>query len=152
MTTLTCGAGVWALAVAAAMMVPAVAIPALAVGGLGTRPRQRFAVALLLLALVAGAGAAIDGGPPTLGPLSVGYGVLAAVVLVATLRAWGRVSVVSWVVAALTMEALGGLRQVMQAPTGVERLGGALSVLVCLSLGALVTRWSARAVATSSSS
>jgi hypothetical protein len=60
--------------------------------------------------------------------------------VVAAIRAWGALSAWSWVVAALTHQALGGLHAIAHAPTSQERAAGAMTLLVASGLIALIAR------------
>jgi hypothetical protein len=109
------------------------AIPVLLVLAATRDVRRRW----LIVALAVVAGSAVLA--PIAGSLSytppTTEGALAALVAVAALVAavvtWGRRGPYAWLVAATTFTALGALRSAVRAPTGVERAGGVLGVLVC---------------------
>ncbi len=128
----------------AVVMVLAVAIPALSVTGFPRKGRVRGAMALLLLALVGGAlfadeltGAKSFAVVPLAWRLVSGGGILLA------LYAWGRVSVLSWLMAALLIDGIGQLRSALAAPTATERAGhglGLVLIAVLFLAGAMVSR------------
>jgi membrane protease YdiL (CAAX protease family) len=129
---------------AALMMAAFVAIPVLVVAGIASSWKVRAligaGIAALIAVLVANLSPPGESDPARLAGLVVG------VVLVALgVRAWGTSSALSWIVAALGFQALNGLRLAVYAPTGQERIAGALAFFMSAGLVAIVAR-SARPV------
>lgn len=112
-------------------MVLGVAIGALAIRGFSERRPVRRLVAAVVLTMAVGAviGGQLATGATVHGP-RVAWSVITGATLVLTLITWGRVSVLSWVMAAIFMGSLNGLRAALHAPTGIERAAHLIAVLV----------------------
>jgi hypothetical protein len=125
----------------ALMMVALAAIPVLVL--LGISPRWR--VRLLILAVALGLGVAALALAPSSGavnPARVAAGVGALGLVSLAIYLWGGVSAAAWVVAALALEGLGGLRDAVYAPTSQEQVAGVLTVVVVVALVFAVWRYS----------
>ncbi len=113
------------------------AIPILVVAGLSRRWSVRASIAAVIVALIGVLVANLA--PPGGADTARLAGLVVGVVLVAlAVRAWGTSSAWSWVVAALCVLGMGGLRLAVYAPTGHERVAGALSLIVSAGLVALM--------------
>jgi membrane protease YdiL (CAAX protease family) len=123
--------------------VAVVGIPLLVVAALTPRWGLRALIAGVAMALLAGIawslGSANDVGPVWAAILILGVVVaLLALVVVGTRSAW------SWIVAALTLQALAGLREAAYGPVWQARGAGALTVLVAAALIAVIAHEAAR--------
>jgi hypothetical protein len=127
------------------MLVPVVAIPILGVVGAARNRVQFVALAACLLVCMLGVvwSAADLAGVHGAQGIALSGAVFLAVV--AALRTWGAVSVVSWIVAGLVLHAADALRLIVYAPTLLERFGGAISVTVIAVLLAVTVTWTKRA-------
>ncbi|MDB4889488.1 MAG: Abortive infection protein, partial [Gemmatimonadetes bacterium] len=141
--------GVAGVPSSALMMAAFVAIPILVVGGIASNWKVRAiigaAIAALIAVLVANLAPPGESDPARLAGLVVGVALVALGV-----RAWGTSSALSWIVAALGFQALNGLRLAVYAPTGQERVAGALTLIVSAVLVALI-RGSTQRIRTASS-
>jgi hypothetical protein len=122
-------------------IVPVAAIAVMSIAGLSPHPRQRLAGALVLLALIGAAGWAAD--TPWQAPDPLGLIGVAAVcwLLVQAVRHWGRVSVATWIFAALFVGLVGGAGDALRAASGVERLGALLGVVTSIALILATSVW-----------
>jgi hypothetical protein len=116
-------------------MLLVVSIPALALTLLARRRVARLAGVTAFLGSVAAAFMVVRvTGEPNIGvlrqavPLAIGALIVLAIVVV------GRVSVLSWLLGALFLTALGSVSVALHAPTGIERVGGLLAVMLAASL------------------
>jgi hypothetical protein len=129
------------VAVVSTLAVPA--IPVLTVLAVTPSVRKRwmivagaFALSVAFIAPVAGSIQQVE-----ITPLGSLVSLLRAAAIVAALIHWGRRSALTWIVAALTMLAIGSTHAVMGAATTGERIGHSLTVLVTLGLlSALIRR------------
>jgi hypothetical protein len=64
------------------------------------------------------------------------------VLMLVAIAVWGGWSAWSWIVAALSYQAFGALRDVVYGPEWHARAAGALTVLIASGLICLVLRWS----------
>jgi len=116
------------------MSVVALALPGLAVVGIRGRRGARATVAaalvvpLMVVAYVT-APAAANSVVRALGPAGVGV-----VVAVLSIRWWAGYAGWAWVVGAAVLPGYGGVWTLLHGSTGTERVGGALTVAVCLAL------------------
>jgi hypothetical protein len=112
-------------------------IPILAVAGLTWRRSWRALMAVAILALVVvitwSLESTDDVDPARLALLSASFGVVVVAITV-----WGARSAWSWFVAALSYQALDGLRDALYGPEWQARGAGALSVLVATGLIAVI--------------
>jgi len=123
--------------------VAVVGIPLLVVAALTPRWSLRALIAGVVMALLAAIawslGSANGVGPVWAAILILGVLVaLLALVVVGTRSAW------SWIVAALTLQALAGLREAAYGPVWQARGAGALTVLVTAALIAVIAHKAAR--------
>jgi len=126
----------------AASIVPVAAIPALAVLGMSDHVRGRLIAAFVLCGLVGAAVVAADvssGGPE---PVALAWTVPAVAAIVFAVRSWGRVSVVTWIVAALVSGLLDAIGDIVNAPTSVGRMAATLALALYLALLAALRHWS----------
>ncbi len=121
------------------MTVALVAIPILVVAGITPRWRLRALMALVMTGLAAAASVA-TAAPGDSDPARAIALVVGVALIVLALRAWGALSAWSWIVAALTFQALGGLRLAAYAPTTPERIAGMLTMLLTSVFIALAAR------------
>ncbi len=127
-------------------VVSVLGIPILVVAGLTPRRGWRALITVVLLTLVAAVTWSFD---PAGDVDAAGLALLLAIILVAAvgIRVWGGRSAWSWIVAALTYEALDGLRDAVYGPEWQIRGAGALIVLGASALIAVIVRrarpWSA---------
>lgn len=137
--------GIISVPIATLMGVAAVAIPLLVIGGLTRRWSYRV---LLVAGVLVPAVIAIRAVMPRTdtSALTIGVGVVVIVVTVGALVAWGSVSALSWLVAALAMQALGALHSATFAATSQARIEAALVFIVASVLIALVARYAPRGV------
>lgn len=127
-------------------IVLAVGIPALALRGFSARREMRVLLAVVLVVLMGVtvlSTRTMAGGDAAAWQSAAWMIVTTSVVLLALL-AWGRVSVLSWFMAALFLGALSGIEDVITAPTGVERLGAGMAVVFAMTLFAAGARVSRR--------
>jgi hypothetical protein len=123
------------------LLVPFLAVPVLALVGAARRRASVLALASLMVSCVVGVVWSTADGTGVNGVRVIIL--LAAVVaaMLLALRAWGGVSVASWVMAGLVLHAVEALRLIVHAPTTLERLGGAVSVTVAALLLAATVTW-----------
>jgi hypothetical protein len=114
-------------------------IPILVVAGLTSNWRWRALVTLTILALVAAISWSFedvgDVDPAGLALLLASIGVI-----IVAIRAWGPRSAWSWIIAALSYDGLGGLRDAVYGSEWQARGSGALTLLVAAALIALIWR------------
>ncbi len=131
--------GVAGIPSSALMTAAFVAIPVLVVAGIASGWRARALIALAIVALIAVPTAYLappgENDPARLATLVVGVALVAL-----AMRAGGTSSALSWIVAALAFQGLNGLRLAVYAPTGAERIAGALALVLAAVLIALVAR------------
>jgi hypothetical protein len=120
-------------------MVWTLGIPILVVAGVTRHRRWRGLIALVMLALVVAIKWSLDA-PAHLDPAGLALLPASFVVAVGAIMAWGPRSAWSWIVAALSYQAMGGLRDAVYGPEWQARGAGALTVLVATGLIALVLR------------
>ena len=123
-----------------AMVVPLVAIPGLTIAGISRRRSVRISLWILMITLVAGAGASAAEFTYWPGATAVAVGVESLVVLLWALRTWGSACAWSWIVAALVNRALAGAHVALHAASSSETLAGALGIATSLALLALALR------------
>ena len=112
-----------------------VSIPALALMLLAEGRAARLAGVVAFLVLVGGAFLAIRvTGERDVGVITLAVPFVRVALVVLAIAAVGRVSVLSWLLGALFFTALGAVTSAIHAPTGVERVGGLLAVLLAASL------------------
>jgi hypothetical protein len=125
------------------MLVAFAAMPILVVAGVTARWSVRVLILAAIAALIGVLAVSLappgESEPARLVGLAVGVGLVALAV-----RVWGTSSALSWIVAALGVQGLSGLRLAVYAPTGQERIAGALALIVSAALIALVARSAAR--------
>jgi hypothetical protein len=121
------------------LAVAIVAIPMLVVAGLTTRWTLRLLTAASMAVLFVVALVALSP-PADLSATGVALLVIQLALVLAAFRAWGVLSAWSWVVAALTYQALGGVHAIVHAPTSQERGAGVVTLLVASALIALIAR------------
>lgn len=127
----------------ALLMVAVAAIPVLVVVGITSRWPVRIAIVAAAIALGVAAMALVpSSGPPV--PSRVAATLGAAGLVSLAIYLWGGVSAVSWVIAALLVQALGGLRSAAYAATAQERIAGILTVVVIAALVFAIRRFSPR--------
>ena len=125
----------------------AVSIPALALTMLSTRRVIRGIGTVAFLGFLAGAVLAFRlTGEPGGSLVRQLIGLAGSALFVVCVATLGRVSVLSWLLAALFYVALGNVSFALHAPTGVERIGGILGALVATALIAAGARIPARSV------
>ena len=113
----------------------AVSVPALALTLLAQQRAARLAGIVAFLGLVAGAFLAGGlTGDPNASLVRQATSLVGGAVIVLTIAAVGRVSVLSWFLGALFFTALGTVSTTLHAATGIERLGGLLATLVAAML------------------
>jgi hypothetical protein len=113
----------------------AVSIPALALTVLSTRRALRVAGVVAFLGFATGAVLVLRvTGNSDAGVVRQVTGLAGATVFVLTVAAFGRVSVLSWLLAALFYVGLGNVSFAFHAPTAIERMSGILGVLVAAAL------------------
>jgi len=111
---------------------------------MATGSRGRVAAATVLLALFGAALLAADPRAGLADPRALAWGVVAITAIVAGFRAWGGLSVVTWLNAALFAGLLGGLGTALRATTTVERGSGLISAALGLVLAWVLYRWANR--------
>jgi len=127
-------------AIAAIIMV---GIPFLVVAGLTSRWSWRALVAVTILTLVAAIAWSFE---PVgdVDPVGLTLLIASIVVTIVAIIVWGARSAWSWIVAALSYGALGGLRDAVYGPEWQARGAGALTVLAATALIALIMRRAVR--------
>jgi hypothetical protein len=135
----------------AVSVVPIVAIPALAITGAVSSQRGRWAIVAVVVLLGGATVLVMEStvSPPE--PVAVVYALVAASVVVLALHRWGGVSLLMWVIAALTQAGIEELSRTIHAPTTVEQVAGALGVLTALGLIGALLSWSRRGLQAESS-
>jgi hypothetical protein len=132
-------AGIPDILASAIVAVAVVGIPILVVVALTRLRSTRAVIVVTIVALVAAIAWSIgrtgDGDPTRVTLLAASM-----VAVIGALVAWGRPAAWSWVIAALSYQALGGLRDAVYGPEWQARGAGALTVLVATALIALVVR------------
>jgi hypothetical protein len=132
--------GLTSMPSATLMMVSGLGIPILMVMGLAKSWVARGLMAagmggLLLAILVATA-------PATDMDFTRSAALAATVVLMAiALRAWASSAALSWIVAALVLQGLGGLRSAVYSPTWREHVAGVLVLVLAGGLITVIARW-----------
>jgi len=124
-----------------ASTVPVAAILGLATLGMAAGARGRLAGATVLLALFGMAMLAVDPQPGLADPRALSFGVVAITAIIGGVRAWGGLSVVAWINAALFSGLLGDLGTALRATTMVERGSGLISAVLALGLAWFLYRW-----------
>ena len=124
---------------AAMMTVTAVGIPILVLLGVSQRRSIRLLLATLMVALLAVSVFASRSATELSVVQVVAFVVMIAIAVVA-LRPWGSLSAWSWIVAALTLRGLDGLRQTIHALTWQEHVAGALALAVVCALIYMIAR------------
>jgi hypothetical protein len=116
-----------------------IGIPVLVVAGLGSRWRSRALIATLVVTLVVAVAWAFS---PTadLDPAGLTLAAASIMLMMVAIVIWGALSAWSWIVAALSYEAFGSLRDLVYGPEWQARAAGVLSVLVATALIALIVR------------
>jgi hypothetical protein len=130
-------AGIPDIPASAVMAVAMIGIPILVVAGLAPRWSWRLLIATVLVALVA---ALVWSSTPTgeADPAGLGLAIATIVVMMGVIVVWGSRSAWSWIVAALSYQAFGALRDAVYGPEWQTRVAGALTVLVVLALLGLI--------------
>jgi hypothetical protein len=122
------------------VMVAVIGIPILVVGGI---TRKWVLRALIVVGMVGLAIAAATAVSPTgdVEPVRITLLVVMTAVVALAFYAWGAMSAWSWIVAALALQALDGLRQVVHAPVWQERVAsGLLLIVACVLIGQVARR------------
>jgi hypothetical protein len=114
-------------------------IPLLVVAGLSERWTLRAAMAAVLVVL---AGGTVWAMAPTgeVRPWSVAFGIARVVVVFVSLAVWGSLAAWSWLVAALAVLGLSGMRLAAYGVVWQERGAGFLTLVVGAALIALIAR------------
>jgi len=113
----------------------AVSIPALALTLLAEGRVARLAGQAAFLGLGAGAFVAMRmTGNSDAGVVTLAIPLVRGALIVLAIAAVGRVSVLSWLIAALFFTALDTMASMLHAPTGIERMAGLLATLVAAIL------------------
>ncbi len=120
-----------------------VGIPILVVAGVASQWRWRALAAVTILILVATVAWAL-GPRGDVDPVGLALVTASLGVAVFAIKVWGARSAWAWIVAALSYEALGGLRGAVYGSEWQARAGGALTVLVAAALIALIVRRAVR--------
>jgi membrane protease YdiL (CAAX protease family) len=136
-------AGITYIPVNALMGVAMVGIPMLVVAALTPRWSVRALIAAALVALLA-AVAWASGTVNDIDPVSVTLVIMGVVIVGIALVVGGTRSAWSWIIAALFLQALSGLREAAYAPVWQARGAGALTFLVASALVAVVARGAGR--------
>jgi hypothetical protein len=136
-------AGIPDIPATAIALVLMLAIPILVLVGLTPRWSGRALIAVALVTLV---GAVAWSFAPTddVDPGRLALLMATLVLVVVTIKAWGSRSAWSWFVAALTYQALGGLRDAVYGPQWQARVAAALTVLAATALIVLIVRRAVR--------
>jgi len=127
----------------ALLVVALVGIPILVVAGLTPRWSLRALIAAAIMALLAAVAWAF-GSANDIDPVSVTLVIAGVVVVSIALIVGGTRSAWSWIVAALVVQGLAGLREAAYGPVWQARVAGALTLLVASALVALIARQTAR--------
>jgi hypothetical protein len=124
----------------AIVMIAVTGIPILVIAGLTPRWRSR---ALIGAGVVVLAIAIAWSFRPTAAadPLGVAIAIVSIVLMLVAISVWGGWSAWSWIVAALSYQALAAVRTVVYGAEWHERAAGALTVLVSIGLVALILRY-----------
>jgi hypothetical protein len=113
----------------------AISIPALALYTFSTRPSIRWGVSALFLLLAVTALIGFQAASESDANISgMVWGFASAALFILGMLYWGRVSVLSWLLAALVVAAFGNLSLALQAPTRVEAWGGFLAMVFAVTL------------------
>lgn len=120
--------------------VAGVGIPTLVVLGAARTRAMRLVLVAIVAGLLYGIAASFTEGDTGRLWVEAAGGLITLVAFAAALRWWGALCAWSWIVAALVTEALDGLRALAHAPTVPEQFGGALVLLVAVSLLRFVPR------------
>jgi hypothetical protein len=123
-------------AIAAVAMV---GIPILVVAGLTPRWSWRALIAVAIMTLVAAIAWSLEP-PGDADPARLALLIASIVATMVAIIVWGARSAWSWIVAALSYQALDALRDAVYGPEWQARGGGALTVLVATALIALIVR------------
>jgi membrane protease YdiL (CAAX protease family) len=116
-------------------MLLAVSIPALALTLLAQRRAARLAGVAAFLGFAAAAFVAVRmTGEPNVSIIRQVVPLGGGALIVLAIAAVGRMSVLSWLLGALFLTALGSVSFALHAPTGIERLGGLLAALLAAML------------------
>ena len=122
------------------MLVSGLGIPVLMVIGLAkswwARAVMAATMGALLLAMVTATAPAADVNVTRIAVLA-GTVVLMAIAM----RAWASSAAMSWIVAALVLQGLGGLRRAVYSPTWPEHVAGALVLILAVMLIGAISRW-----------
>jgi hypothetical protein len=132
-------AGIADIPAAAIAGVAMVGIPILVVAGLSPRWSRRALIAAAIGTLVAAIAWSFTPAGDV-DPARVTLLIASVVVTLVAIKVWGARSAWSWIVAALSYQALGGLRDTVYGPESHARGAGALTVLVATALIALIVR------------
>ena len=116
-----------------------IAVPLLVLGGLTGRWLYRALLAVVVVAPGVIGGMALAPSVDT-SPLRVALIVATVIAIVLALLAWTSVSALSWIVAALAVQALGALHNALHAETVQSGMRYALVTLVACGLIALIAR------------
>ncbi len=131
--------GIVSLPDAVLIGVAVAAIPFLVIGGLTRRWTLRVLIAIALVAPTIAAGIALS--PPSdTSAVRIGLSIAMVVIIAVALFAWGTVSALSWIVAALALRALNALHEATYAPTGETRLEQGLVILAACLLIVWIAR------------
>ena len=117
-----------------------VGIPFLVVAALSTRWTMRALMASVFVALLLAFAWATSSGSGDISPVRVALGIAGLASLAAALVFWGSLAAWSWIVAALAYQGLGGLRNAAYGAVWQDRAAGALTLVVALSVVALIAR------------
>ena len=127
----------------AIMAIILVGLPILLVAGLTSHWGWRALVAVTMLALAAAITWSLEPvGDPD--PARLALLIVSIVLTIVAIIAWGPMAAWSWIVAALSYEALGGLRDAVYGPEWQARGTGVLTVLATAGLIALIQRSAVR--------
>ena len=131
--------GLASLPSATMMIVALLGIPILVVAGITPKWTMRALLSAVMLALLISAMVALAPASDVDVIRVVALVAMMAVVALA-FNAWSTISAWSWIVAALVLQGLGGLRQAVHAPTWQPRVASALLVTFACLLIALIAR------------
>jgi hypothetical protein len=134
--------GVPEIPMSALMMVTLIGIPILIVAGLSERRRVRAGIAALAALLMGVAAWSI--GAPELDFLRAALIIVSVVVVSVAVVAWGALSVWSWLIAGLAIQAFNGLRGAAYGAVWQQRVAGILTLVIAGTLIALIARRTAR--------
>jgi membrane protease YdiL (CAAX protease family) len=137
-------AGVTDVPMVAMMSVAIVGIPLLVVAGLSQRSSLRVLMAAGMLALVGGAVWALAPAGDV-HPWSAALAIVRVAVVAVAIAVWGSLAAWSWLVAALSVRGLTGLRLAVYGAAWQERASGALTLVVAAILIAVIVRRAGRA-------